>query len=181
MSRASRHAGLAGSKTHPSGTTAAVALRNDRTRNCSESKRAKKRKKQNEIPMAAISGCIKNATSSSGTACQRFPSRMRHTASRIMAVARVARVQVLIGHVQRRPCNRQREHRRHQRDPCPSRGFFKKQQVRDFLDCPQNQKQRRQLPNQLRPASGILVHRTKSAIQLSNSVAWHCSRKKLEL
>ncbi len=113
--------------------------------------RANVRKKQNEIPMAAISGCIKNATSSSGTACHRFPSRMRHTASRIMAVARLRGCKCWSAMYSAVPATGS-VNIAATSATAPHRALSsRKQQVRDFLDCPQNQKQRRQLPNQLCP------------------------------
>jgi len=44
---------------------------------------------QNEMPKTPISGCSANATAASCIACQRFPSRIRETAKRISAVARL--------------------------------------------------------------------------------------------
>ena len=59
-----------------------------RKRNGTGSSSASVRNTQNEMPSAAMMGCSTKASISRGTACQRFPSRIREMPSRISAVAR---------------------------------------------------------------------------------------------
>ena len=128
-------AGLAGSKTQPSGTNAAatesaLAGLNDWSHTWTGSDKAMVRKKQNEMPIAAMMGWMTKATSNSGTARQRLPSIIHAIASRISAVATLRGCKC--GSTRkRRPRHRQGKHGRHHGDARPLRARLGKQASRN--------------------------------------------------
>src|SRR6266568_8388002 len=87
VSSALRQTGVGDSKIQPSGTAAARELLHERSQMCTGSSIAMVRKKQKEMPRAAMMGWSTNDSKRSGTACHCLPARMRETARRMSAVA----------------------------------------------------------------------------------------------
>ena len=129
------------------------------------------------MPSAAMIGCSANATMSSGTACQRFPSRMRELAMRINAVARLRGCKCWSAMFSAVPATGSVNMAATIARAGPLGSPLGKNLPRDPLARPKDEKQRDELPAQLRPGQRNSRPMDEVSHPPSKSVACNWNRK----